>query len=126
MKSRMEDKHLRSRRHARLLPFRFTEGRSHKARLRFIDASREIRASCLHILGAAMHQNTITIEQFTDIQQQLRIFGRVESGAVATTIGKHPLLGSCVVFDDMTSDLVLLSELHLNQAGYADQRLSHT
>jgi hypothetical protein len=73
-----------------------------------------------------MHQNTITIEQFTDIQQHLRIFGRVESGAVATTIGKHPLLGSCVVFDDMTSDLVLLSELPLNQAGYADQRLSYT
>jgi hypothetical protein len=76
-------------------------------------------------LGATMHQNIITAEQFAHIQQHLSVFGHVESGAVATTIGKHPSLGSCVVFDDMTSDLVLLSEVPFNQARHADQKCSH-
>jgi hypothetical protein len=63
-----------------------------------------------------MHQKVITAEQFADIQQHLSVFGRVERGAVATTIGKHPSLGSCVVFDDMTTELVLLSEIPLDPA----------
>ena len=66
-----------------------------------------------------MHQKVITAEQFAELQQHLSVFGRVERGAVATTIGKHPSLGSCVVFDDMTADLVLLSEIPLDHANDA-------
>jgi hypothetical protein len=62
-----------------------------------------------------MHQNVITAEQFADIRQHLSVFGQVERGAVAATIGKHPSLGSCVVFDDMTAELVLLSEIPLDR-----------
>jgi hypothetical protein len=69
-----------------------------------------------------MHQNMITVEQFSEIQENLSVFSRVESASLATTIGKHPLLGSCVVFDDMTSDLVLLSELPFKEAAHAYQR----
>jgi hypothetical protein len=67
-------------------------------------------------MGAAVHQKVITAEQFADIQQHLSVFGRVERGAVATTIGKHPSLGSCVVFDGMTAELVLLSEIPLDRS----------
>jgi len=96
-----------------------------KGRLSFVDPSQQIRASCLELnVGAAMHQNMITVEQFSDIQESLSVFSRVDSGSVATTIGKHPLLGSCVVFDDMTSDLVLLSERPFNHATHANQRSS--
>lgn len=66
-----------------------------------------------------MHQKVITAEQFAAIQQHLNVFGRVERGAVATTIGKHPALGSCVVFDDMTTELVLLSEIPFDRGSEA-------
>ena len=73
-----------------------------------------------------MHQKVITAEQFAKIRQHLSVFGRVERGAVATTIGKHPSLGSCVVFDDMTAELVLLSELPLDSRGDVDVKSLHS
>lgn len=57
-----------------------------------------------------MHQHAITVEQFADINEKMEVFGRVEDGPVLTTIGKHPSLGSCIVLQDRTRDLVLLSE----------------
>ena len=58
-----------------------------------------------------MHQNVISAEQLADIQRDLTVFSFVNDGAIATTIGRHPSLGSCVVFDDTTQDVVLLSEV---------------
>ena len=58
-----------------------------------------------------MHQNVITADQFVDIQSKLQVFGCGNAGDVATTIGKHPSLGSCVLFGHATRESVLLSEL---------------
>jgi hypothetical protein len=60
--------------------------------------------------GAVMHQQAITREQLIDIHAKMEVFGRVEKGAVLTTVGKHPTLGSCIVRQDPTRDLVVLSE----------------
>jgi hypothetical protein len=58
-----------------------------------------------------MHQHAITIEQFAAINERLEVFGRVEKGVSLTTIGKHPVLGVCVLMAGFGAEAILLSQV---------------
>jgi hypothetical protein len=64
-----------------------------------------------------MHQQIITNAQSVAIRAKLKIFGHVATGDVMTTIGKHPSLGSCIVFEYPSQASLLLSEILLARAG---------
>ena len=57
-----------------------------------------------------MHQHAVTNEQFVAIDDELEVFGRVNEGRVLTTIGKHPVLGACILLKNLESEPILLSQ----------------
>lgn len=58
-----------------------------------------------------MHQAAIALEVFADILEDLDVVSRADTGGVLVTVGRHPVLGATIVFQDIAPELLLFTEV---------------